>query len=241
MNPSDLISVWVPTSPSPKHPSTELLEMAIDSVRWHLPAVEIIIQMDGVRAENENRREAYEEYKRRVKILCSTRYTNVMTFEFSEFYHQAEMCRATFPLTSKPLLLYHEWDWYFTKDPIDWVGLCEILLHGDVNSVRFMRWDQIIECHEYLMHGRVEFRGVPVVKTTQFSGNPQIASKAFFERLIGMFRVGCRTLIEEFLYGPVVNAPWEEYKCAVYNPPGSMRRLIHTDGRGQDPKFPAQF
>lgn len=104
-----------------------------------------------------------------------------------------------------------------------------------------MRWDEIHPEHEYLMHGRVEFRGVPVVKTTQFSGNPQIASVVFFKQLIGMFRVGCRTFIEEFIYGPVVTSPWEQYKCCVYNPPGSMKRLVHTDGRGDDPKFAAEF
>ena len=238
---SDLISVWVPTSPSPRHPSTELLELAIESVRTHLPNVEVIVQMDGIRPENENRREAYTEYKRRVATLCSTKYVGVIPLEFAEFSHQAEMARATFPLTTKPLLLYFEWDWILLDRPIDWQAMATAILMGQLNHIRICRWEEIHPAHVHLMDGYEVIDGCPVTKTHQWSGHPALASTEFFKRIIGMFRPGCRTLIEEFIYGPVATSPWEAYRCAVYSPEGGYRRIEHTDGREGDPKFPAQF
>lgn len=241
MNLAEQITVVVPTSPSPKHPSTQLLEDAIESIRKHIPDVPVIVQMDGLRAENENRREAYEEYKKRVHFLCASKYQGVIALEFPEFRHQAEMMRETFPLIKTPLLFYEEWDWIILPEFIDWEAMVRAITAGELNHIRLCRWDEIHPAHEHLMFGRVEFSGCPVVKTTQWSGHPALISTEFFKDIIAHFRSGCRTLIEEFIYGPVVNAPWEQYRCAVYRPEGSMKRIEHTDGRESDPKFDAQF
>ncbi len=241
MNIDKQITVIIPTSPSPKHPSTQLLEDCIDSIRKHLPVVECIVQMDGIRTENENRRVAYEEYRRRVHWLAQNKYEGVLVLEFPEYRHQAEMMRESFEYIKTPLLFYLEWDWVILPDPIDWEGMVRAITASQLNYIRLCRWDTVHPEHEYLMCGREEFSGLPVVKTIQWSGHPHLASTAFYERLIAQFRVGCRTLIEEFIYGPVVNAPWEEYKCCIYNPLGSMKRIFHTDGRESDPKFDAQF
>jgi hypothetical protein len=241
VNISELTTVIIPTSPSPKHPSTQLLEDAIDSIRQHIPGVQVIVQMDGVRAENENRRVAYEEYKRRVHDLCKQKYENVTAKEFPEYRHQAEMMRETFPFVKTPLLFYLEWDWIILPEPIDWEAMSCAIMAGELNHIRLCRWDEIHPEHEHLMCGRTEFSGCPVVKTIQWSGHPALISTEFFKGIISQFRPGCRTLIEEFIYGPVATSPWETYRCSVYNPQGSMRRIFHTDGREADEKFPAIF
>lgn len=241
MNPSELTTVIIPTSPSPKHPSTQLLEDAIDSIRKHLPGVRCIVQCDGVAPVNENRRVAYEAYKRRIDLLAANKYDNISVLKFPEYTHQAEMMRATFPFIGTPLILFFEHDWILLPEPIDWEAMCRAVLSGELNQIRLCRWDEIHPEHEHLMCGRVEFSDCPVVKTIQWSGHPAFISTEFMKRIIGMFRVGCRTLIEEFIYGPVATNPWEEFRCSVYRPSGSMRRIHHTDGRESDPKMVAEF
>jgi hypothetical protein len=242
MNPSELITVIIPTSPIPLHPSTALIETAIDSIRKHLPGVEILIQCDGVRAENENRREQYEEFKRRLLGLCCQKYQGVLPILFPEFKHQAEMLRESFEYIKTPLLFYEEGDWRILDRPIDWDAMANAILNGQLNHIRLCRWEEIHPAHEYLMDGHANFDGLPVVLTHQWSGHPALASVEFYKQIIGQFRVGCRTLIEEFIYGPVVNAPWSEYKCAIYAPDeGGYKRIEHTDGRQADPKFDAIF
>ena len=44
----DLVTVLIPVSPIPSHPSTEVLDVTIDSIRTRLPDAEIIIMFDGV-------------------------------------------------------------------------------------------------------------------------------------------------------------------------------------------------
>ena len=234
------ITCVIPTSPIPSHPSMRLIDGAVESIRKHIPDIPILVQVDGLREENANRREQYEEYKR-VLPVKALQWGNTKIHFFSEYKHQAEMMRETFDEIDTPLLFYLEHDWEILDLPIDWAGIVNAVECKELNLVRLYRWDAIVPGHEYLMNGESVYHGVPVIRTVQWSGHPHVASVEFYEDLIAQFRVGCRTLIEEFIYGPVVNAPWDEYRCAIYNPFGGMRRIQHTDGREADPKFDAQF
>lgn len=106
MNLSDLITVVIPTSPIPRHPATDQLELAIDSIRKHIPEVPILIQFDGVREENKNREESYAEYVRRVRWLCGQKYAGVARYVANGYRHQAELMRETLPTINTPLLVY---------------------------------------------------------------------------------------------------------------------------------------
>jgi hypothetical protein len=240
MNSTEQITVVIPTSPIPSHPSTDLINKAVRSIRGHIPSVPILVQVDGVRAENENRREQYERYKVALQTKAFE-WGNTTIYDAGEYRHQAELMRETFPLIKTPTLFYLEHDWEILPEPIDWEAMVRAIEASELNQIRLCRWDQIHPEHEHLMCGRVEFSGCPVVKTIQWSGHPALISTEFFKGIISQFRPGCRTLIEEFIYGPVATSQWETYRCSVYNPSGSMKRIYHTDGREADPKFDAQF
>ena len=60
------ITIIIPTSIVPDHPSTTMIEETINAVRFHFPDNEIIMQIDGLRGEQLNRKKDYDEYKNRI-------------------------------------------------------------------------------------------------------------------------------------------------------------------------------
>ena len=58
---ADKISILLPTSPIPHHPSTHILDEVIESIRVHFPDNELFLMIDGVRGQVEHRRADYEE------------------------------------------------------------------------------------------------------------------------------------------------------------------------------------
>jgi hypothetical protein len=40
-----------------------------------------------------------------------------------------------------------------------------------------------------------------------------------------------RTYVEDWIYGPIANAQWPEYKLGIYTPEGNIKRSYHLDGR----------
>ena len=57
------LSVLVSSSPIPSHPSTRIVSETIHSIRWHFKDAPIYLMCDGVRPEQEHRREDYHKYK----------------------------------------------------------------------------------------------------------------------------------------------------------------------------------
>ena len=70
-----------------------MIEQTIRDIRANLPDCEIIIMLDGIRPEQEDRRGAYEEYKRRLLWLAHHTWHNVLPIIFDEHMHQAAMTR----------------------------------------------------------------------------------------------------------------------------------------------------
>ena len=238
------ITVLMPTSPVPSNPSTEIIENTIASVRYHLPEAPILILMDGMRQEQWERsdtRRNYREFKDNL-ILAMSKDERVYFTEFSKHTHQAEMTRYILGGVGAPLVLFVEHDTPLVRQPIDWDGIGRTILSGWVNYVRFHHIDHWEPLHEYLMRGKIDPCGVPLIKTVQWSQRPHVASTAFYRELMKQFRPGCRTMIEDFIYDYVAEGPWEKYKLAIYAPmEGGIQRSLHTDARGSDPKFPMEF
>ena len=65
------ITVIVPTSVIPSHPSTSIIEKTIADIRSQLPNAEIIITIDGLRDEQKDRHGDYQEYIRRLLWMCN--------------------------------------------------------------------------------------------------------------------------------------------------------------------------
>jgi hypothetical protein len=242
------ITVLMPTSPIPAHPSTDVIESTINSVRENLPEAPIIIMIDGVRSEQEHRRKDYYEYVERLKILCQT-WKNVSYLVFNEYSHQAEMTRCALELVKTPLILFMEHDTFFTG-PIDWEGIERVVIAGDANMVGFycMLQSWIHPEHVYLTleNERRYYQGVPMVRTWQWSQRPHVSPTDFYCKIIQKyFTPSSRTMIEDRMYGVVMGtradrgaAGWDMWKIMYYAPEGGINRSHTVNGRQSDPKYP---
>jgi hypothetical protein len=250
---ADLITVLIPSSPISAHPDTSMIEQTIQDVRAELPDSEVIIMLDGVRPEQEDRREAYEEYKRQLLWLVNFKWHNVLPIIFNEHTHQAAMTREALRQVATPTILFVEHDAPITPDhDFDWQTLTDVILQGDANVIRFHHEAGVLPEHEYLMLGPVEpiqgktsGREVPLRKTAQWSQRPHLTSTAFYRQMIkNYFNPKSRTMIEDVIHGAVIEScrkdsvmGWYNWRLWIYTPEGNIKRGYHLDGRGGDPKF----
>ena len=237
----DKITVVISSSPIPSHPSTKILEKTIASIRHHLPTCEILLLLDGVRPEQESRRAAYEEYKRAVVWKCQHEWNNILPVVFDQFEHQAGMMMKVIDGTAAqihtPLLFFVEHDMQILPRPISWEIIVEAIDTGQVNSVRLYQQEDIIPVHQYLMYGQ---HG-NLIRTSQYSQHPHVASIQFYHKMLSHFRPGCRTMIEDFAYTFIAERPWDQWKLAIYAPSGGYKRIEWVDGRESDPKYDMIF
>lgn len=257
----DSITVLIPTSPIPSHPSTTVIEDTVASVRHQLPLAEIIVMCDGVRAEQDDRRDPYAEYVRRLLWLCEHRWTNVVPYVHDEHLHQANLTRHALAQVRTPLVMFVEHDTPIVGD-VDWQACLDAilghdetsrgeLLHSrDVNLIRFYHETAVHPEHSHLMiDDPTVVRGAPLLRTAQWSQRPHLASTAFYREIIATyFGIESRTMIEDAMHGIVDHAwreygieGWERFKLWLYAPDGNIQRSTHSDGRAGDPKYDMLF
>lgn len=245
----DLITILIPTSPIPSHPSIDVLEETIRSIRVRLPYSEIILMFDGVREQQEERRADYEEYIRRVLWKTNFHWKNVLPLIFDEHNHQANMTREALKHVKTPLILFVEHDTPLCEQiPFDALSQC--VMKGHAHCIRLHHEALILDEHRHLMIGdRETVCGIPLQQTYQWSQRPHLASTDFYRAIIDRyFSVTSRTMIEDKLHGIVHSAyldrgkaGWNEFKLWIYAPDGDMKRSYHTDGRQTDSKFEMRF
>lgn len=233
------ITVLMPTSPIPSHPSTAMIEKTIMSVRERLPMSEIIVMADGVRPELEHRREAYEEYLESLIWLC--RKWKAVPLVFTDHQHQANMTRRALELVRTPLVLFVEHDTPLTGE-IPWRQLGYFILNDDFHVVRFHHEQTIPDPHRWLMRGTVTMekdgQALRFQRTVQWSQRPHLArTERYREWVEKFFPVTSRTMLEDRLHGIVANSEWEEFKIGIYAPRGSIQRSLHLNGREGDSKY----
>jgi hypothetical protein len=229
MSMSEQITVVIPTSPIPSHPSTAIIDRAIASVRAQLPNSTLIVSIDGVEGEIP---ESYEIFKR----LSARVFGKSLLFE--RHLHQSGMLPLSLECMDTPLLLYLEHDWELLPD-IPWAELSQLILSGEYNYIKLHAAPRISPWHEHLMAERVMHKigevFVPIIKTIQWSQNPHLASTQFYREKILPHCEGKTDFIENIMHGIVASAPfapWEEFKCGIYNPPsGDMMKCHHLDGK----------
>jgi hypothetical protein len=233
------ITVLIPTSPIPSHPSTRIIFETIDSIRFHLPNAEISILMDGVRPEQAAALPRYKEYARNlVEGILFGDHSRITLCPFMPHTHQVGMVRSVMPSVQTPLVLFVEHDTPLTKDPIDWEGIAGAIERDVVDFVRFLPEPGIHPEHLHLMCGPVD--GYPLVKTIQFSARPHVASRVFFEKMLLRFSPKANTFIEDRMHSICQEGGcegWVNWKMAVYHPEGNKQRSRHLCGREDDPKF----
>lgn len=233
------ITAVITTSPIPSHPSTRVIDQTIDSIRWHLPDIPILILADGVREEQKDMASNYDAYLRN---LQSRGDANIFCSQFKEFSHQAGMMRVAIwnDWIQKPLVLWVEHDFPLVKEPINWSGIVRLLLENDVCSVRFRGIDDTKK--EYYERGEIEKYGVKVIKTVEFSSLPNIARRDMYEFIVphydkAQIHLECNKICGLFHKDNCI-----DWKLSTYEPPDGKGRFYSIDGRaGTGPKLPMRF
>lgn len=249
---SERITVIIPTSPIPSHPSTAMIETVINSVRRYLDA-EILIMVDGVRPEQADREADYWEYVRRL-MLVAERADNVTPIVSWQHEHQSGLMRKALNHVTTEFVLFMEHDTPLDGQPIDFEGILRTMDSYPLNLMRFYHEASVHEHHAHLF---VDIEpdnpctpDVPFVRTMQWSQRPHVARIDFYGRLLAeYFGSGAKTMIEDVLHGITEfahrkpnNEGWDEWRLAVYAPSeGGMRRSLHLDGRDSDPKYAMTF
>lgn len=235
MNIND-ITIVIPTSVIPDHPSTEIIDATIKSVRYHFPNNEIILQIDGIRQEQQHRKENYNEYKSRLLWKCLHEYSNVLPVIFNKHSHQTTMMKETISLIRTPLLFYIESDLPLRTDrEIPWQDMMDMLDDPDkANTIRLYLNESIPSEHQYLMHEPVG----DFLKTSQWSQTPHISRLDYYLKQLLPFVNDC-SYIEDIFYGKVMQENWENHKLWIYYPDNGkeMSRCLNLDGRKNLRKF----
>jgi hypothetical protein len=223
------VTVIIPTSPIPAHPSTDVIERTVVSIRKHMPFAKILILCDGVRPEMEFRREQYGEYLMRLSTLASE--WRAQQFYFSEHRQQAGMLKSVLPYIRTPLLFFCEHDAVLDEEFIDWVAIARMLLDSEASTVR-LYWNA--EPHPEHLHLMGERRG-DFVKTIQWSSWPYVSRVDFHHWLMAeYFKEDDCKMTETVLYSPCLTLPWEIFRTWIYCPPGHGVTFRHMDAR-RDP------
>lgn len=242
-----MTTIIVPVSPIKSHPDTVILDETLSSVRFHYPDSKIIVTLDGVREEYKDRENDYEEFKRRF-IYEASQDKNILILNFKEHTHQVGMAREAMKYVDTPLILYIEQDTPLVTDmPFDWGKLSNYLLTGDSNMIRFHFESVIPKPHEHMMHGMEEIKQykLPLMRTSQWSQRPHLATKAFYDRILrDYFSEDAKSFIEDKMHSVLHTAyldngtlGWHQFKVHIYCPEGNIKRSYHTDGRAGEEKY----
>ena len=249
------VTVIMPTSSIPSHPSTEIIEDAIRRTRAYpeLRDAEVILMIDGLHPDHARRAAEYEEYKRRLIWKCSwdPEWRGVLPLVFAEHTHQANMTRLALQMTRSPLVLFQEHDTYPVHE-IDWSGLIDVVSRrSDVNQVQLHIDERISDEHRYLMlDGGAPKQVGPVrlVRHRKWSQRPHLAKTQWYrDRIAEFFGVHAKTMIEDVMHGCLENRlgrgidPWEKWGTWIYAPEGAAHGILRSatnDGRGGEAKLP---
>jgi hypothetical protein len=242
MNKND-VTIILATSVLPSHPSTDIIDETIRCIRVHFPSNEIIMQIDGLRQEQSDRRDDYDEYKNRILWKCLHEYKNVLPIIFDKHSHQTTMMRKTINEIQTSLLLYVEGDTPLTPDiEIEWEKCLDMIEYEKANTIRFHFEAEIPEPHKHLMFG-LENR---FMKTAQWSQRPHLSTVKYYRDVILPFS-NEKTFIEDRFHGKVQDDclpydtfsqdGWNTHKLWIYHPEGNIKRSYHLDGREGTRKF----
>lgn len=252
------ITVLIPTSPIPWHPSTHIIDEVIASIRYHLPEAYLIIMMDGVREELRFRGRDYNLYKQNIRAnKNSGKYgPNVYIEEYGAWSQQAIMTRNALDNIKTPTVLFVEHDTpLVTKNNprdneehhgitkpedciIEWEKIVGFITSQRANIVRFYSWEKIWHEHTRMMKEEMFWEGARFLQTTQWSQWPNVASTQFYRDMFQkFFPVNRKTMIETVMASPAATLPWSDIKTTIYYPGENNRRFYHLNGRlGADGK-----
>lgn len=226
------ITVILPVSAMPSHPSSEVVDQTLASIRERLPESEIIMMFDAVPTTLMHLKANYELFTQQMLWKINNELENVTPLVFSDHSHQSLMTKEALKLVRTPMILWSEQDTPLHNDiPFDKVG--EVVLTGYANVVRFHHEASIPPDHESLMldHSPIDILGAPFLRTTQWSGRPHLAATNFYREIANEYWDDQPRFIEHIMYGVVVDGSYDKFRLHIYAPDGTLVRSKHLDGR----------
>jgi hypothetical protein len=232
MNKRD-VTIVIPISIIPSHPSLEILEETFLSVRHHFKDNEIIFQVDGLREERRDRKEDYDEFKNKLLWKCLHDWNNTLPIIFNEHSHQTTMMKKTIDEVKTSLLLYVESDTPLTMDQhIDWEECLDMIEYEKANTIRFHFESFIPSEHEHLVFKK----DGNFLQTIQWSQRPHLSLTKYYKDVVLPY-CNDNDFIEDRFHGKVQDDGWESHKLWIYHPEGNIKRSYHLDGRAGTRKF----
>jgi hypothetical protein len=196
---------------------------------------------DGVRPEQQDLTDAYNEYLRRVVWKAMHHWDQVYPVIMGQFVHQAEATRRTLDRVYTPLVLFVEHDTPLIGDiPFGQLGDA---VKAENLIIRLHHEAAVHPEHVHLNAGPLRTAaGVPIQPTVQWSQRPHLAQTDKYRHLIATyFTPESRTFIEDKMHGVAHYDRWEDWRLALYHPEGDIKRSTHTDGRAGASKFDVVF
>lgn len=240
------LTVLIPTSPIPSHPSTAVLDETISNVRKYTQE-KILILFDGIHESLLHREADYLVYKASViHKIESGFYGDCGHIIFNEHTHQARMTRFALDYVTTPLILFCEHDTSPIGDiPFD--AICYLVEHEPtVNYMRFNIFHMILPEHRELMTKEetaftLDYVRIDFTRTIQWSQRPHIAKTQWYRDILeNHFGKEHKTMIEDVMHS-VVQVQWHEKNIdmglTIYTPEGNQLRSYHSDARGTDKKI----
>lgn len=240
------VTVLIPTSFAPSHPSIVLVRTAVCSVRrvLSLPSTRILVCCDGP-PRDADARERYEEYKARLKAFAPTEGSTVV--ERSTHGGLPGVLLEGFQWIDTPLVLVFQHDFEVVRS-IDVTKVCETLLRDDLQvkhlrlnhrTTRPIKSDFVLKPYE---HPKAP---LPLLRTSSWSDMPHFARTSYYrERVLPLIRASSGRLGVENRLGPLLLADIDRlgfdtahplHGTFLYGRLGDPPIVRHLDGRRRKP------
>lgn len=228
----DQITVIIPICAIPSHPGGEVLEEVLLQIRNRLPDVEIILMFDATSQTLMHLKDRYEQYKTEMLWKINNEMENVTPLIFSEHRHQSQMTIKALERVRTPLILWSEQDTPL-HNTIPFEQLTKVLDAGYANSIRFSHEASVLPEHKslFLDEEPIDILGVPLLRTKQWSGRPQLVRTDFYRTIANKYWDDVPRFIEHIMYGVCVEGDFDEFRLHLYAPPDTYVTSKHTDGR----------
>jgi hypothetical protein len=225
----DTLTALISCSPIKSHPSTEIIEECIESIKARTDA-RIIVMADGVREEQEDYRRRYEEFLTRLQ----KKYPDLEIANMDSHKHQARTTSIVLQIVKTPVILFIEHDMAL-KGEIPLEEMCGMITKGEADIVRLLYEDNDLINYTHLMIEKVG----DYTKTKQWSQRPHFASTTYYKRILSSnFSPNSKTFIEDRMHGVIESEDnWNNNKLWTYTPELPVQRFTYRDGREDDPKF----
>lgn len=239
------VTIIVPVSPWRDNPDTSKLETTIKSIRHHFPVSEIIVTFDGVREEQLDKFDKYQEFVKRMLWKINTENNNILPLVFEKHTHQSGMMREALKYVRTESVLYVEGDSpLYTDREIDWDNITSLLGQDKARIIRLYNKESIPIEHEYLMYHDRDMKrdGAYYVATSQWSQQPHIARTDTYRYIMNeYFTDESVCFIEDKFYyiivGEIDKGQWDKWKFFIYLPKDRQPRSYHLDGRDGEKKY----